>query len=134
MGLGAGFDQLDRDKQILAARDTAIKRKAGSTGSWRIKTVSELSPPESKQLYEKMSGYLQRKGLIDPLCLSLVNADQDRKGFLDKRTIGQVVGYNGMKISNKQLVLLTQVLVMNQDQDHSYVEMIALLAGEQKMY
>ena len=81
-----------------------------------------------------MSGYLQRKGLIDPLCLSLVNADQDRKGFLDKRTIGQVVGYNGMKISNKQLVLLTQVLVMNQDQDHSYVEMIALLAGEQKMY
>ena len=23
---------------------------------------------------------------------------------------------------------------MNQDQDHSYVEMIALLAGEQKMY
>ena len=81
-----------------------------------------------------MSGYLQRKGLIEPLCLSLVNADQDRKGFLDKRTIGQVVGYNGMKISNKQLVLLTQVLVMNQDQDHSYVEMIALLAGEQKMY
>ena len=74
-GLGAGFDQLDRDKIITAARDTSLKRKAGQAGSWRLKTISELSPPESKQLYERMSGYLLRKNLIDTLCLSLVNAD-----------------------------------------------------------
>ena len=48
-----------------------------------------------------MGAYLTKKGLIEPLCLSLVNEDQPRLGYLMKPTIGQVVCNNGMKISGK---------------------------------
>ena len=81
-----------------------------------------------------MGTYLTKKGLIEPLCLGLVNEDQERLGYLMKPTIGQVVCKNGMKISSKQLTLLTQVLIMNSKKEHCYLEMIALLAGEHVMY
>ena len=132
-GLGAGINQLSMKDQNLR-RDIAVKNLAGQAGSWRIKTLSELTPPESKTMYEKMANYLRKKNLIDNLCLALVNADVNRKGYLSKDVIHEVVGKNGMKISSKQLTLLTQVLVMNHLQQHSYLEMIALLAGEQVMY
>lgn len=77
---------------------------------------------------------MTKKGLIEPLCLGLVNEDQPRLGYMMKHTIGQVVSTNGMKISGKQLTLLTQVLIMNSKQEHCYLEMISLLAGEAAMY
>ena len=82
-------------------RDQALKQTADQAQSWRVKTLSEVSPPESKQLYEKMGRYLQKKGLVEPLCLALVNIDPERDGFAEKHLIGDVVSRQGMKISFK---------------------------------
>ena len=78
-------------KDTAFRRDTALKQTANSNQSWRVKTLSELTPPESKLLYEKMGHYLSKKGLIETLCLSLVNIDPERDGFLEKHLIGDVV-------------------------------------------
>ena len=66
-----------------------------------MKTINEVQPPESRILYQKMASYLTKKDLIDSLCLSLVNSDQARDGFLNMRIIGEIVTRNGMKISEK---------------------------------
>lgn len=130
---GTGMNQLSL-KDTVFRRDQALKQTADTAQTWRVKTLSELTPPESKTMYEKMGRYLQKKGLVEPLCLSLVNIDPERDGFLEKHLIGDVVSRQGMKLSFKQLTLLTQVLIMNAKQEHSYLEMIALLAGEAMMY
>lgn len=109
---GTGVNQLST-KDTAFRRDIALKQSAEATQSWRVKTVGELTPPESKELYIKMSRYLSKKELTEPLCLSMVNIDPERDGFLEKHLIGDVVARQGMKLSFKQLTLLTQVLVMN---------------------
>ena len=131
-GLGGGANQLSLT-EVSVRRDTALQNVQGKAGTWRIKTIHELSPPESKTLYEKMGHYLKKKALIDELCLGLVNEDQARQGYLMKARIGQVICTRGMKISANQLTLLTQVLIMNSKKEHCYLEMISLLAGEQVM-
>jgi len=98
-----------------------------------MKTLSELSPPESKTLYEKMANFLRKRDLIEPLTLSLVNSDRERRGFMAQQDIVEVVRNKGMKISTKQGKLLTQVLVMNHKHEHCYLEMVALLTDEQFM-
>lgn len=51
-------------------------------------------------MYEKMGNYLNKKGLMEPLCLSLVNVDPERDGFNEKHIIGDVVNRQGMKLSS----------------------------------
>jgi hypothetical protein len=81
-------------------RDTALKSLAGAN-TWRVKTLSELTPPESKTIYEKMGSYIQKRHLTESLCLRLVNADQTRDGFLERRDLGDILAKLGMKVSSK---------------------------------
>lgn len=85
LGLGAGTNQLSLNSQSLK-RDTALKSLTGGN-TWRVKTIAELTPLESKQLYEKMGSYIEKKDLVSTFCLNLVNTDQMRDGFLSRRDI-----------------------------------------------
>lgn len=48
-----------------------------------------------------MGSYIQKRHLTESLCLSLVNADQTRDGFLERRDLGDILAKLGMKVSSK---------------------------------
>ena len=60
------------------------------TGGWRAKTLHEL-PEESKQIYIKMTRYIEKRDRLDEmLSQSLVFEDLSKVGFLRKQQIKNV--------------------------------------------
>ena len=55
-------------------------------GAWKPKQLHELSA-DSKSIYEKMGNFLVQKKKDEEFCLSLVNADIKRDGFLHQYII-----------------------------------------------
>ena len=127
-GIGAGNSALMFGNKVLK-RDVALRNR----DAWKPKTLEEL-PNESKDIYLKMSAKLKHKGIEDDFCQGLVVADVLRDGYISKMMIRDVIVKNDMpKISMKQVDLLTQVLSMDGDGHNNYLEMIALLLGENTM-
>ena len=82
-----------------------------------------------------MGAYLIKKNLNERFCLDLINAEytNQRRGFLHKSLIRDVIVKNGMPVINKQVELLTKELTQDMEHNYSYLEMIALLFGEYAM-
>lgn len=123
-GMSAGVNELSIDNP-LQIREITLRNKA----LWQ-KKMKDI-PFECQTIYEKMSKYLSKKNLEDKLALALVNADVLRQGMLGGTEIRQVLVKCSMPVNHKQVDLLTSCLSKDGTDRFNYLQMIALLMGNE---
>ena len=108
-GVGAGNNKLLFGSKFLK-RDIALRKK----DQWKPKTLDELDQ-ESRDIYKKMGNFIRKKRIDEEFCLTLVNHDLHRDGYINKIYINEAMVKHGMKVNTRQLDLLTQELSLGAD-------------------
>jgi hypothetical protein len=132
-GLGAGVHEaFVTDKFTIRAMN--IKFNAAKGRPELTKTIDMLTP-EIKKLYLEIKKNLETDDNEAFFINTLVNKDtkSPKEGYLAMREIGLTLQSVDNDLSTQELNQVTGVLSTNFDTDYSYVEMISILFGTEKM-